>query len=83
MSHPCSCPWPLRRWFNARFSYACALHDSLYGEKNASRRQADLFFASLIMRRGYPITALLAYWAVRVFGRSHWNKKQAEGAIQG
>jgi hypothetical protein len=73
MAHPCSICWPVRRWFNARFKDLCEEHDRRYTRKDTTRREADLLLGASVFMRGYPITALLTFYAVRLFGRNHWR----------
>lgn len=76
MANSCSICWPIRRWYNARFNHLCDIHDEDYARKNITRREADLNFGARVFQQGYPLTALVSFWAVRLFGRNHWNMKQ-------
>lgn len=63
----------------ARYEYPAAVHDLLYRTQKTSREEADLVFRILMKERGVPTPCrMLIYWAVRLFGRSAWNKKSLE-----
>lgn len=65
-----------RQWFETRFSDLCEKHDLDYcGTK--PRRQSDCELAGAILARGYFVFAVLTFFFVRLFGVSHYNRRQA------
>lgn len=57
--------------------YAAALHDWLYGGgvKDVTRAQADRCYYLLLRHFGTPMwKAKMEYWALRMFGWTHWLK---------
>lgn len=69
--------WPLIGPFG-KWSVAAIIHDYLYDksfEGNISREQADkIFYDAMIKHHVAKPTALVMYWAVRLFGKSSWKK---------
>ena len=76
----CGSPWDVPR------EYAALLHDWLYDAKDGdpdkdgawpcdvSRKDADEIYYSLLRHFGIPAwKAKLEYWAIRLFGRSHYK----------
>lgn len=61
---------------DAQAMFAAILHDYIYREKpkDWSRYDADRLFFELLKVDGVPKwRAKLAYWGVRLFGRSSWE----------
>lgn len=73
-----------------RWALAALIHDALYVLKQTTRKEADLIFLNIMseairilyrnpLARFYQTTkALIAYHAVRQFGRWHWNRIKTE-----
>lgn len=53
---------------------ACVEHDWAYykGGTEEDRKKADLELRRSIEATGHPIWGFFIYWAVRIFGSSHW-----------
>lgn len=52
----------------------CVEHDRAYweGGTKAKRRRADLKLAAKIVLKGYPLIAMVTYYAIRVGGHPWW-----------
>ncbi len=70
-------PWFLRTIFrNSERGVlrATLIHDYLYGTALLPREEADLVFLWVLRCEGYPMwKARLAYYAIRLFGASHYG----------
>jgi hypothetical protein len=57
------------------FKDCCDDHDHCYctGGNEAARKLCDQKLRDWIKMRGHPILARIYYWAVRAFGKSHFN----------
>jgi len=55
--------------------YAATLHDALYTKEALPRKECDKLLKEMAIEAGYnKIKANLIYFAVRLFGRSHWKE---------
>ena len=54
-------------------------HDFGYGSASLARKMLDMIFrlGCLQIAKAHPIRAFLAYWAVRIFGKSNYNWRRA------
>ena len=74
-----SIPRALRIFFSsgAILSRSALVHDWLYLSRSVSRKEADITFRELLKVEGVNLsTRYLFYWAVRLFGASHYNKSK-------
>jgi len=71
---------PIFKWRD-KFNKAAVVHDWLYHTKEVDRKTADRIFLEGLLVLGIPRwKAYLFYVTVRLFGWTHWRKKQ--GGIQ-
>lgn len=63
--------------YGFKYSKASVIHDYLYSTQSLSRKSCDDIFLNVMIEVGInPIKAKLAYYAVRVFGGSHYGGKE-------
>jgi hypothetical protein len=59
-----------------RYVRAAIAHDALYSAQPISRKECDLVLLELMEQDNVPKWKRLSmYYAVRLFGWSHWNKR--------
>ena len=69
----CTVPWPLRKWFNARFADICAEHDAAYIQRSWNLKvTSDFRVAYRLASRGYYLLAYLSVIYLAVFGTIYW-----------
>ena len=61
-------------YFSILFSDLCEVHDKHYINHDVSRKEADKELAQGIKEKGYNITSVITYLAVRAKGKKRWNK---------
>lgn len=58
-----------------RYNLAALIHDYLYDNRIKSRQYADRVFLYVMIKSGVTrVKAYTMYYAVRLFGTSHWNR---------
>jgi len=80
VSNGFSCPrwaWPLiSPAIDPSTLHSAIVHDYLYATHPCSRKVADLWFRDDLIDRGFPAwKAYAGYYALRVFGASHWRNE--------
>lgn len=61
------------------YAQAAVVHDYLYQTRKISRKEADLTFLLLMKSDGVNfLIRTIMYWAVRLFGGSHYYKCQCK-----
>ena len=59
---------------------AAIIHDWLYSTELLSRKQADEIFLQFMLEDGFSAwKAYVCYYAVRIFGGSHYGKTEEKG----
>lgn len=62
---------------HAKYIVASCVHDYLYSTASVSRQEADFVFYGLMLAYGVNrFLALAMYFAVRIFGSSHYKQKE-------
>ena len=65
--------------FDGAVTYGAVIHDGLYTKMQLPRKECDKLLREMAIEKGYnKIKAFLVYYAVRLFGGSHWNKDTSE-----
>ena len=61
--------------FDGAVTYGAVIHDGLYTKMQLPRKECDNLLREMALEKGYnKIKAFLVYYAVRMFGGSHWKK---------
>jgi len=65
-------------WFHGTWNHCCCQHDKDYYKAEKSRKESDkdLFFCTFKSSMVGKLVAPLMWCAVRLFGRSHYTRKQ-------
>jgi len=65
--------------FDGPLTYGAVIHDGLYTKMTLPRKECDKLLREMALEKGYnKIKAFLVYYAVRMFGGSHWKKDASE-----
>jgi len=65
--------------FDGALVYGAMIHDGLYTKMQLPRKECDKLLREMALEKGYnKIKAFLVYYAVRMFGGSHWKKDTSE-----
>ena len=61
--------------FDGPLTYGAVIHDGLYTKMTLPRKVCDKLLREMALKKGYSRTkTFLVYYAVRMFGGSHWKK---------
>ncbi len=61
--------------FDGSLTYGAVIHDGLYTKMTLPRKECDKLLKEMALEKGYnKIKTIIAYYAVRLFGKSHWDK---------
>lgn len=73
----CTVPWPLRRWFEARFADLCREHDAQYVKRVWwAKVDSDFKIAYELSSRGYPLLAYASVPYLAILGTIYWLWKK-------
>ena len=65
--------------FDGAVTYGAVIHDGLYTKMQLPRKECDNLLREMALEKGYnKIKAFLVYYAVRLFGGSHWKQDTSE-----